>query len=163
GRATELVLASWASVLPPTLAYVALALLLSIVSRSGIVGVLGPAVVGVAMQLLALIGPGEIVRAILPSTPFDAWHGLFVEPPPRGPLLQGALTSVLYTAILLAVGWYVLHRRAFAASDAVELRPWQLPVRAAVAAAAVIAVLVAVSGLGPSDMTSTRLESSITP
>src|SRR5262249_31160894 len=58
GHAAWLVLASWAYTVLPTLVYVSLALLLSVVSRSGIVGVLGPTVVGLVMQLLALLGPG---------------------------------------------------------------------------------------------------------
>jgi ABC-2 type transport system permease protein len=161
GRATLLVLVSWASTLLATLAYVALGLLLSITSRSAIVGVLGPAVVGVSMQLLALVGPGEIVRVLLPSTPFDAWHGLFVEPVHVGPLVQGQLTSLLLIAVLLGVAWAVVRRRAFVGSESVPARRWQGSLRMAVAFAAVVAVLVAASGLGPTELTAGRLDASV--
>jgi ABC-2 type transport system permease protein len=162
GRASVLVLVSWASTLLPTLAYVALGLLLSITSRSAIVGVLGPAVVGVSMQLLSLVGPGEIVRVLLPSTPFEAWHGLFVEPAHIGPLVQGQLTSLVFIAVLLSVAWAIVRRRAFAGSESVPARRWQGPLRTALAFAAVVAVLVAVSGLGPTELTAGRLDASVT-
>ena len=161
--ATELVLASWAYTLLPMLAFVALALFLSVVSRSGIVGVLGSAVAGLAMQLLTLVGSGEIVRAVLLATPFDAWHGLFTEPARREPLLQGAATSTAYIIVFLASAWYVFRRRAFTGSWAVPKRRWLLPTRTAVAAAAVFAVLVALSDRGPTRITSGRLEGAITP
>jgi ABC-2 type transport system permease protein len=163
GDAAWLVIASWASILLPTLAYVSLGLLLSAATRSGIVGVLGPALVGLAMQLLSLVGPGEIVRAVLLGTPFDAWHGLFVEPAHAGPLLQGALTSVAYVAVFVTATWLVLRRRAFAGDDAEPGRRRQLAVRAALAAAALVAVLVLASGVGPTEITSSRLQASISP
>jgi ABC-2 type transport system permease protein len=162
-RATELVLASWAYTLLPMLALVALALFLSLVSRSGIVGVLGPAVIGLAMQLLTLVGSGEIVRAVLPATPLDAWHGVFTEPAKTAPLLQGAVTSTAYIVAFLAAAWYVFKRRAFAGAWAVPQRRWLLPTRTAVAAAAVFAVLIALSDRGPTRITSGRLEAAISP
>ena len=137
GRASWLVLLSWAFSLLPMLVFVSLGLLLSLVSRSAIVGVLGPGLVGLVLQLLALVGSGEIERAILPGTPLDAWHGLFVDPVHVGPLVQGAITCLVYVAIFLILAWYVLQRRAFAAAEAVPQRRWRVPVRAAVASAVV--------------------------
>jgi ABC-2 type transport system permease protein len=162
-NASELVLASWAFALLPTLAYVALAMFLSAATRSGIVGVLGPVVVGFAMQLLALVGPGEIVRTILIATPFDAWHGLFTAPAHYGPLLRGAATSVVYIAVFLAAASYVLRRRGFGSSDGMPARRWRLPVRAAFATTAIVAVLIVASGWGPTDISRQRLEAAITP
>ena len=139
GRASWLVLLSWAFSLLPMLVFASLGLLLSLVSRSAIVGVLGPGLVGLVLQLLALVGSGEIERAILPGTPLDAWHGLFVDPVHVGPLVQGAITCLVYVAIFLILAWYVLQRRAFAAAQAVAQRRWRVPIRAAVASAVVLA------------------------
>jgi ABC-2 type transport system permease protein len=163
GRATWLVLLSWAYTLLPLLVFAALGLLLSLASRSAIVGVLGPGLVGLVLQLLALVGSGEIERALLPGTPLDAWHGLFTAPAHVEPLVQGAITCLVYVAILLILAWYVLQRRAFAAAEAVSQRRWRVPVRAAVVSAVVLAALVLVAGLGPTTLTSSRLEGSITP
>lgn len=162
-RAAGLALASWAYVLLPTLAFVALALLLSVASRSGIVGVLGPAVVGLVLQLLALVASGEIVRALLPSTPFDAWHALFTEPAHAGPLVQGAITSLLYALVFLAAAWHLLRRRTFAGSEASSHTGRRTALRTAIAVAVLVAALVVASGLGPSTVTAPRLESAIAP
>src|SRR5437588_406470 len=79
GRSLGLVLASWAIVLMPVLAFTSLGVLLSVVTRSGIVGVLGPPVIGTVMVLLSLIGGGEIVRTIMVATAVDPWHALVAE------------------------------------------------------------------------------------
>jgi ABC-2 type transport system permease protein len=160
-RATWLVLASWAFTLLPTLVFTALGLLLSVVTRSGIVGVLGPAVVGLLVQLLSLAGPGEIVRALLPATPFDAWHGLFTEPMHGEPLLQGAVTSVAYIVLFLAVAWRVFRHRAVAGAETGPERRWRAPIRIAVAAAAIAVLLAVVGGRGPTAVTSHRLDASV--
>jgi len=68
GRSLALVLASWGLCLLPTLAFTALALLLSIAARNGIVGVIGPSIAGLAMQLLLLIGSGVWMHTLLLSS-----------------------------------------------------------------------------------------------
>ena len=77
-------------------------------------GVLGPVIVGVAMQLLSLVGKGEIVRTLLLSSGFDAWHGLFTANPYYGPVGRSAAVSVCYIVVSLAVAWIVVRRRDFA-------------------------------------------------
>ena len=161
GRASELVLASWGFTVLPTLAYVALGLLLSIATRSGIVGVLGPPVVALLTQLLALLGPGEIVRHVLPSTPFDAWHTLLTSSPSAQPLLAGALNSVAYIALFLSAGWLIMRRRVFAGADALDEHPWRAPARAAAAIGAAVGVLIAGSGVGPTGITADRVQAAV--
>jgi ABC-2 type transport system permease protein len=163
GRAYGLVLAAWAVALLPTLAYVALGLLLSVTTRSGIVGTLGPVVVALLMQLLALLGPGELVRALLISSPYDAWHTLFTADPAARPLLEGVVTSGAYIALFLGAAWLVLRRRTFAGTEAASSRHWRIQLRAVAAAAAVIVLLAAVSSWGPTAVTSSRLSAAITP
>jgi ABC-2 type transport system permease protein len=101
GRALLLVLASWACAWPPLLAFTALACLLSVVSRSSVVGVGGPVVLGLLMQLVALLGGlGSAANALL-TTPFAAWHGLVREHPFYGPLWQGAVVSLVWALACL--------------------------------------------------------------
>jgi ABC-2 type transport system permease protein len=163
GQAWGLVAASWAFSLLPATAFAALGLLLSIASRSSIVGVLGPLVIAGALQVLSIISSGEIVHAILPVTPFDAWHGLFTAPVHAGPLVQEAVTSIAYTAVFAGAGWYLLRRRAFAGSDAVPRVQRHATARIAVVMVAIAAVLAAAAGQGPTDLTASRLAASIAP
>ena len=104
GRATAVVLLSWASVVPPLLGFTALSCLLSLRSRSSVVGVGGPAVIGLLMQLLALLGALGPGAGALLTTPFGAWHGLVRVGPQVGAVWQGALVSLVWTvvAVLLA-------------------------------------------------------------
>ncbi|POM23666.1 ABC-2 family transporter protein [Actinomadura rubteroloni] len=111
GRCTALVLASWASVLPPVLAFTALGLLLSAAGRSGALGIGGPVVLGLVLQLVSLVNAPVLVRTLLPTTPFGAWHGLFADPPFYGPLQQGTLVSVLYLAVCAGAAYALLRRR----------------------------------------------------
>ncbi len=114
GRAALLVALSWLTALPPLLAFTALACLLSVVSRSSVVGVGGPVVLGLVMQLVSLLGGlGEAVNA-LPTTPFFAWHGLLREHPFYGPLWQGALVSLCWIVGCLVVARRVLLTRDIA-------------------------------------------------
>jgi ABC-2 type transport system permease protein len=111
GRAALLVVASWLTALPPLLGFTALACLLSVVSRSSVIGVGGPVVLGLVMQLLSLLGSlGSAANGLL-STPFAAWHGLVREEPFYGPLWQGTLVSLVWAAGCLAVARRVLLTR----------------------------------------------------
>jgi ABC-2 type transport system permease protein len=111
GRAAALVLLSWACALPPLLGFTALACLLSVVSRSSLVGVGAPVVLALVMQLVALLGGlGRATNALL-TTPFAAWHGLLREHPFYGPLWQGTLVSLVWTVICLLLARHLLLRR----------------------------------------------------
>jgi ABC-2 type transport system permease protein len=111
GRAALLAGLSWLTVLPPLLGFTALACLLSVVSRSSVVGVGGPVVLGLVMQLLSLLGSLGTAGNVLLTTPFAAWHGLVREQPFYGPLWQGALVSLVWTVGCLAVARRVLLTR----------------------------------------------------
>jgi ABC-2 type transport system permease protein len=111
GRAAVLVLLSWATAVPPLLGFCALAVLLSVVSRSTVVGVAGPALLGLVMQLLSLLGSlGTSSNALL-TTPFLAWRGLVREDAYYGPLWQGALVSLGWAIACLVPARLVLLRR----------------------------------------------------
>lgn len=161
GSAVGLVLASWGLSLLPITALVALGLLLSIASRSGAVGVLGPLVVAIVLQLLETVASGQIVRTVLLATPFDAWHVLFTTQPATGVIVQAILISLAYTAVFGAAAWWLLRRRDFAGPDTVPAARRRASVRIAVALAAVSALLVGFSGVGPTALTAARLNTSL--
>ena len=161
GHSLALVLLGWSIALLPTLGFVSLALLSSVATRSSVMGVLGPAIVGVAMQLLSLVGKGEIVRTLLLSSGFDAWHGLFTANPYYGPVGRSAAVSVGYIVVSLAVAWIVVRRRDFAGSDAGGRSGWVVPARALAVAGAAVALLAVASSWGPKSVTAGRLEASI--
>ena len=116
GRAAALVLAAWGTQLPPLLGFCTLALLLSIVTRSSPVGIGVPLVVGLVMQLGSMLNlPGAVSGALL-STPFGAWHGLWVEQPFYGPLREGLLASAGWVLACGTVAWVAFSRRSFEAA-----------------------------------------------
>jgi ABC-2 type transport system permease protein len=116
GHAAALVLASWATQLPPVLGFAALAVLLSVATRNSAVGMGGPLLIGLVMQLSTLINMPETVRAALLATPFVAWHGLWVQAPFYGPLRQGLVTSAAWFAVCAVGAWAIFRRRSMAAA-----------------------------------------------
>ena len=111
GHAAALVAASWSLQLPPMFGFCLLAVLLSVITRNGVAGVGGPVLLGLLMQLLALLSLPPGVQDALLTTPFSAWHGLWVEHPFYGPAWRGLLTSGVWSAVCLATAWAVFRRR----------------------------------------------------
>jgi ABC-2 type transport system permease protein len=112
GTALVLVLASWTSAVPALLAFTAVSWLLSILTRNPLVGVGGPFVLGLLMQLLTLLGGLGLASNALLTTPFASWHGLLQSTRVYGPLWQGALVSLVW-----AVPCALLARRALLRRD----------------------------------------------
>jgi ABC-2 type transport system permease protein len=110
-EALRLVSASWASMLPPTLGFTCLAILLSVWSRNPAVGIAAPVVLGMVMQLVGSLGGIEPLRPFLLSTPYEAWHGLLALPRFTGPLTQGLLVSGVWSAVCLATAYVLFSRR----------------------------------------------------
>lgn len=102
---------AWVSVLPPAFSFTALAVLLSVATRSSAAGIGLPVVAGLTMQLLALVDGPEPVRQILVSSAFGAWHGLLTAPPFYRPLFYGTVVSGIYFAVCLAISYYIVRRR----------------------------------------------------
>jgi ABC-2 type transport system permease protein len=159
GHSLVLVVAGWAAALLPVLAFTSLAVLFSVVTRSSVAGVLGPLLVALVMQLLSLVGSGEIMRALLLSTTLDAWHGLFVAPAYAGPLEQSAVVSAVYVGVCLGVSWLVLRRRDFAGT--VGRRGRAGLVRGLAVVVAVLAVLAVAGSVGPTPITAAKLQRSL--
>ena len=102
---------AWLSVLPPALGFTALAVLLSIATRSSVAGVGLPVVAGLTMQLSSLVDGPEPVRRLLMTSAFGAWHGLFTEPRFYRPLIHGMAVSAVYCVVCLTIAYRVLQRR----------------------------------------------------
>ena len=164
GHSLVLVALAWLLCLLPMLAFVSLAVLFSVATRNGIVGVLGPAVVDLAMQLLALVGTGVWLHSLLVSSGFDTWHPLFVSAHRfYGSLIVGQVVSALWIVACLAGAWWLLRRRDFTGATVSRRPGWVVPVRVAIGSAAVIAFLAIASNWGPAGVTAKRLNASITP
>ncbi len=161
GECLWLVLASWLLNIPPLLAFTSLALLFSVATRNGIVGVLGPVLVGLLMALLELIGSGSWVHTLLVASAFNDWHGLLSAPRFYGPLIVGNCVCVLWVAACLGASWLILRRRDFAGAPVTRRAGWVLPLRAVLASAVLIVVLGAATSLGPVAVTQARLDASI--
>ena len=136
-------------------------MLFSVATRNGIVGVLGPVLVGLVMQLLELIGSGTWVHALLVASAFNDWHGLLSAPKFYGPAIVGNCVCVLWIAVCLGASWLILRRRDFAGAPVTRRPGWVLPVRAVLGSAALIVVLGTATNLGPVAVTQARLEASI--
>lgn len=160
GECLRLLLASWLLTVPPALAFVSLALLLSVATRSGIAGVLGPLLVGLVMQLLELIGGGSWVHTLLVASAFDDWHGLLGAPRFYGPMILDSGVCALWVAACLGGAWLILSRRDFAGAPA-RRRGWALPARVGLGALVAVVVLGFATRLGPPAFTQARLEASI--
>jgi ABC-2 type transport system permease protein len=111
GHAAELVVASYLSELFPLLGFTALAIFLSVVSRSVIVGICGPVVIAVLMQIVSFINLPTSGQMALLSTPFQAWHGFWADPAFYGPFREGLLTSAGWFVVFGALSWLVFRRR----------------------------------------------------
>jgi ABC-2 type transport system permease protein len=113
-HALSRVVLAWASVLPPILGLTAVAVLLSIVTRSSAAGIGLPVVVALTMQLCALIDGPEVFRRLMITSAFGAWHGLLAEPAYYGPLVDGTIVSGFYFAVSLSIAYRALLRRDIA-------------------------------------------------
>jgi ABC-2 type transport system permease protein len=140
GRVLGLTIVGWLYCLLPVLAYTSLAILFSVATRNGILGVLGPLMVALVTQLLDLIGRGVIVHTLLIGSAFDGWHGLFVARPFFGPLIVSALVCIVWIAASLTISWQILRRRDFLARADAARPSWTAPIRVVAVTAGVIAV-----------------------
>jgi ABC-2 type transport system permease protein len=102
---------AWVSVLPPTLGLTAVAVLMSVATRSSTAGIGIPVVTALVMQLYAFVDGPEAVRRLLVTSAFGAWHGLLTEPRYYGPLIHGTIVSGAYLIACLVVAYRMIRRR----------------------------------------------------
>jgi ABC-2 type transport system permease protein len=109
--ALGLVAVSWATVLLPTLAFGALAMMVSIVTRSSVLGVIVPVVVGLVMQLYTFLNAWDTVRHVLLGYTMSAWRGILDSPAYYAPVARGLLVAAVYLVIATSIGFVVFRRR----------------------------------------------------
>jgi ABC-2 type transport system permease protein len=111
GRAQTLVIAAWASVLPPLLAITAIAMLLSVVTRSPAGGIAGTIVIALASQLVGWLGGIDLFRRFLPTSAFDAWHGFFTTHIYLDLFYEGVAVSIAWVLLASGIAYAVFRRR----------------------------------------------------
>ncbi len=161
GKLLALTLLSWILCLLPALAYTSVAILFSVATRNGIVGVLSPLFLALLTQLLDLIGKGVIVHLLLIGSAFAGWHGLFTTHRFYGPLVISSLVSVAWIAVCITASWRILRRRDFLGSAVNRAPDWRTPIRAVAITAALVAVLALLANVGPTADTDHRLSAAI--
>jgi ABC-2 type transport system permease protein len=102
---------AWTSIVPPALGISAVAVLISVATRSSAAGIGLPVVIALTMQLFAFVDGPEVVRRLMITSAFGAWHGLLSEPPYYRPLVHGTIVSGLYVGFSLAIAYRLLQRR----------------------------------------------------
>lgn len=116
GHATWLVAVSYLSDLPPLLGFTALAVLLSVASRSSVVGIGGTVLIGVLFQIVTLVNMPQWGQQALLSTPFMAWHGFWAAPAYYGPFLWSLLTCAAWCAACSGAAWLIFRNRTIGAA-----------------------------------------------
>jgi ABC-2 type transport system permease protein len=163
GRSLGLVIVAWLLAALPMLAFASLGVLLSIATRNGIMGVIGPGLATLAMQLLLLVGTGIWMHMLLATSGFFTWPALFTAHPYYGPLVIELIVSLLWISAALSAAWWLLRRRDFAGTPVARRQGWVVPLRVALSLAAVIALLAVAGNWGPVGVTPARLKASLVP
>jgi ABC-2 type transport system permease protein len=107
------VLLAWLCALAPTLALAAIGLVGSIALGRSPMGLLVPALVAVAMQLLQLLPLPVAVRLALPGYAFICWNGLFTSPAQSHELLIAVAVSLVWVVAATALAYRLFVRRDF--------------------------------------------------
>jgi ABC-2 type transport system permease protein len=90
---------SWATMLPPVFAIMAIAVFVSVISRNSWVGVVVPLVIVVAFNLVSIVSAVDPIRPYLPTTGFNAWHGL---------ARTSEYTDQIWTSLLVNAAWVLV-------------------------------------------------------
>jgi ABC-2 type transport system permease protein len=163
GHGLVLVILAWALNVLPMLAFTSLAVLFSVATRNGIVGVVGPALVDLVMQLLLLVGTGVWLHLLLAASAFQGWYTLFTAHPYYGPLAIACIVSLIWIVACIGGSWMLIRRRDFAGAPVSRRPGWVVPVRVAVSSAVLVAFLAIASNWGPAGDTAAKLKASIQP
>ena len=111
GRALGLMAAALGAYMLPVIAVVAIALLLSTVTRNSAAAIVGTLMISLLLQLIGVISGLEGLKPYLLSTQFDAWQGLLREPADWAPIVRAAWVCALYALPAAAAGLIVFVRR----------------------------------------------------
>ena len=111
GHAFALMAAALGAYLLPVIAVVAIALLLSTVTRNSAAAIVGTLMISLLLQLIGIISGLASIRPYLLSTQFDAWQGLLREPIDWAPIVRAVWVCALYALPCAAAGLIVFVRR----------------------------------------------------
>jgi ABC-2 type transport system permease protein len=111
GHAAQLEVLSYLSDIPPLLGFTALAMMLSVVSRSSVVGIGGVIVITFLLQIVTLLSLPAWAQLALLSTPFQAWHGFWETPAFYSEFGWGLVTCASWFIVCSAIAWLVFRRR----------------------------------------------------
>ncbi|NMO49996.1 ABC transporter permease subunit [Actinoplanes sp. TBRC 11911] len=106
-------LLAWLCALAPTLALAAIGLLGSVTLGRSPIGLLLPALVALALQLVQMLPVPVPVRLALPGYAFISWNGLFANPAQKGPLLTAVGVSLVWAVLATALAYFLFVRRDF--------------------------------------------------
>jgi ABC-2 type transport system permease protein len=107
------VLLAWVAALAPTLALAAIGLLGSVSLARSPMGLLLPALAGLAMDGAQILPLPVAIRVALPSFGFVAWRGLFTSPVQLAPLLIAIGVSLIWAIVATALAYWLFLRRDF--------------------------------------------------
>jgi ABC-2 type transport system permease protein len=107
------VVLAWLCALAPVLALAAIGLLGSVTLGRSPMGLLLPALAGLAMDGAQILPLPVAVRVALPSYGFVAWRGLFTSPVQLGLLLVAVAVSLLWAVVAAGLAYFLFLRRDF--------------------------------------------------
>jgi ABC-2 type transport system permease protein len=90
---------SWATMLPPVFAIMAIAVFVSVISRNTWVGVVAPLLIVFGFNLVSIVSAVDPIRPFLPTTGFGAWHGL---------ARTSVYTDQIWAAVLVSAAWVLV-------------------------------------------------------
>jgi len=111
--AAGMVALAWLSALAPTLSLAAIGLLGSVTLGRSPMGLLLPALAGLAVDGAQILPLPVAVRVALPSYGFIAWRGLFTSPAQLGPLLVAMAVSLVWAVVATGLAYWLFVRRDF--------------------------------------------------
>lgn len=164
GDAAGRVVLAWVCALAPTLALAAIGLLGSVVLGRSPMGLLLPALVALALQLVQTLPLPVAVRLALPGYAFISWNGLFDSPPQLGPLLVGVVVALVWAAVATGLAYGLFVRRDFTnpAYDGSARRAVMYGVLPLIGLIVVTwAVVAGTTGAGGSGITPDKVQSSL--
>ncbi len=102
GHALALVTASWALALAPVIAFTAIGLAASALTRNSVAGVVTPLLIALVMQLTGFVNlGGSTLRHFMLTTQFETFHALLHEPTYWPMIWRTLWVCALYTLIPL--------------------------------------------------------------
>lgn len=111
GHALASVALSWVTVLLPVLGFAAIAMAVSILTKSSVLGVVVPVVFGLIMQMYTFLNGWDTLRHVLLNTPMNAWRGLLDSPSYAQPFERGIVVALVYLVVAISVGYVAFRRR----------------------------------------------------